>query len=1459
MSHLKFQIFYNGESINCNIENLFEIGPILRFYISENLAFLLSNNNKLFHGIYNPNTLNLSLKLWKEGVIDIDLYNNIFYLVLNSGCVYKKKIFPDNLTFLSENNWEEIKFLTNFNNHSLENVIKVVKVKSNSIGTLYMTSDNEIYGQGQCGEVLTTENPTKLGMFFENQKIIDIACGDNFFIVLTQKYLSDFDDLEEFKIQKYVTLKNFNKTKRKNYLRRMDTVVEMFSNNINSSNKNNGYESEANSSASSNDSTNFEDSIYFKIQEILKNGYSLINTSVCSFGTKNESLLGTGDHIKRQGVHPVLYLNSIGCYNISCGKEHSICRTLDGRIFHWGLNTNLQQTNDNEEKDITAPKELHLESFSNVLEGYCEGYRTILCNNEVKIFQQPSYNEQNESLEKKIFNLHSFAEKRFPIMLICNKFTLLNSITLEVEYQTFFSSMQATVRAMLRNQIYLKNFQKLQAVTTHLNIKSIFPLIRAYNRMLYAFAACLQTVEDFYRKNIEYKDLLFLCNSQELIDIFDDYTRHYCDIKSINGFADFTKQFPYIKQKDNREYEKIFAAPFEQISNILQFCELLSRNEYISTLQISNFFNEKNSEWQEFSKKQIIEVEIAENTEQFWLKNVKISQIRPFKKRYRRVILDSMNLPLKLSTSSAFSSNSFILFSDCLCQYGSQLQMFPLIALWVQVDGDTNLRIHTPEKSFLLIARSRDDKMIWHDQMKQAILKALGKPGGSQLTNTRSTMYTFSDKHPVYSKVKAYGKWILGVMHGLFYLEYPDGKIYFGEIKNNEIDGFGKMIIPSSGIYEGNFKAGKFNGIGNYEMKDNAFYEGNFKDGLFHGHGTLKASNYTYIGEFCNNMKNGYGIQDDLITGDKYMGMFAENRKTGGVCVTLNGDYFEGFFVNDDIVGEGLSIFNNGNYYEGHMTLKGPDGKGIYYIPIKEVQETSTSEKEIFVEGNIISGNLGGTWSDVRVISGNVNLNKKFPKTPKSIGERVVDNNRKWRSLFDNWEEVVLGNSSSSELPKLVWSRVAVYITSQKEREKVKEQNVLDSFSSFFAKNITLELNKSDMFLSKLSNSLDKISVNSAMSTLSKRNTAEKSIHYQHKRSYSNEILFDKIEKFDQEFDRYYEENVNLNNFFSMHQFDSISNQSNSSSNRSSLEGKINPNSNIIALDIVPDFGINSLNKEDIKNIKDYLEQAFKDQYHPLNMLNNRISNSFYSSYGCWRMKPTPILAYQAIKEWESISLRVYKIIRKLFPALPADRCDIEESGEVVSHFSLLYPILLSEGIYSTLCVLYANKYREQDEIYRQRIMLIEKTGDEELLDFLCFEKTLINIIRNGKFNQAIVTLKQITEECSPKGMLDILEKSIELINDALKQASECAVIPDGGADNIVPLTLYLVLRANVPHLGAELALLDDLTGEANHEMNLSGLAGYCFTTIKAAYEHIVKGNLFDVLEQNYFLSHRKF
>ena len=75
------------------------------------------------------------------------------------------------------------------------------------------------------------------------------------------------------------------------------------------------------------------------------------------------------------------------------------------------------------------------------------------------------------------------------------------------------------------------------------------------------------------------------------------------------------------------------------------------------------------------------------------------------------------------------------------------------------------------------------------------------------------------------------------------------------------------------------------------------------KDGKPHGQGVMKQGRFmnseasVYIGEWSNGLKSGYGVFDDISSGEKYMGMWSNNEKSGQGCVVnFNGIYCEGIF-----------------------------------------------------------------------------------------------------------------------------------------------------------------------------------------------------------------------------------------------------------------------------------------------------------------------------------------------------------------------------------------------------------------------------------------------------------------------------------------------------------------------------------------------------------------------------------
>ena len=86
-----------------------------------------------------------------------------------------------------------------------------------------------------------------------------------------------------------------------------------------------------------------------------------------------------------------------------------------------------------------------------------------------------------------------------------------------------------------------------------------------------------------------------------------------------------------------------------------------------------------------------------------------------------------------------------------------------------------------------------------------------------------------------------------------------------------------------------------------------------------------------YTGEWERGIRHGYGVLDDITTGEKYMGMWMAGVRHGAGCV-VNGDgiYYEGKFVSNKLTGGGTMIFEDGAVYEGEFQGAGRfSGRGV--------------------------------------------------------------------------------------------------------------------------------------------------------------------------------------------------------------------------------------------------------------------------------------------------------------------------------------------------------------------------------------------------------------------------------------------------------------------------------------------------------------------------------------------------
>ena len=179
----------------------------------------------------------------------------------------------------------------------------------------------------------------------------------------------------------------------------------------------------------------------------------------------------------------------------------------------------------------------------------------------------------------------------------------------------------------------------------------------------------------------------------------------------------------------------------------------------------------------------------------------------------------------------------------------------------------------------------------------------------------------------------------LGEMHGKGKYFFENAARYEGDFKFNDIEGWGKLIIPTfqEGVYEdkvryeGGFKRGKFHGMGTFYFVGGGVYEGGYNYGKMEGRGVFTMKNGDqYEGGFRNSKKEGYGIYIFKESGDMYEGEWKSNEKNGkGVYKFAEGIY-EGNFFNGQFDGHGKLIYLDGSIYEGEFVNGLRHGKGVF-------------------------------------------------------------------------------------------------------------------------------------------------------------------------------------------------------------------------------------------------------------------------------------------------------------------------------------------------------------------------------------------------------------------------------------------------------------------------------------------------------------------------------------------------
>ena len=204
---------------------------------------------------------------------------------------------------------------------------------------------------------------------------------------------------------------------------------------------------------------------------------------------------------------------------------------------------------------------------------------------------------------------------------------------------------------------------------------------------------------------------------------------------------------------------------------------------------------------------------------------------------------------------------------------------------------------------------------------------------------------------------------------GVLYLR--NGKKYVGNFINGELNGWCRYINSKGVCYEGLFIKGVLNGKGEIIKIDENLrkhiYKGDIKNFKKEGKGKEKTNDFSYEGEFVNDMKHG----------------------NGKIFYNNNGDYYEGQFYNGAITGKGFYKWKNQHTYFGDFVCGKMHGKGLY-------KWTDGNQYEGEYINNIKEGQGEFKWNDGKIYKGSFENGKPHGKGLLTIKGITFD------AIFDN-------------------------------------------------------------------------------------------------------------------------------------------------------------------------------------------------------------------------------------------------------------------------------------------------------------------------------------------------------------------------------------------------------------------------------------------------------------------------
>ncbi|KAM6169372.1 ALS2 C-terminal-like protein [Rhynchocyon petersi] len=266
-----------------------------------------------------------------------------------------------------------------------------------------------------------------------------------------------------------------------------------------------------------------------------------------------------------------------------------------------------------------------------------------------------------------------------------------------------------------------------------------------------------------------------------------------------------------------------------------------------------------------------------------------------------------------------------------------------------------------------------------------------------------------------------------------------------------------------------------------------------------------------------------------------------------------------------------------------------------------------------------------------------------------------------------------------------------------------------------------------------------------------------------------------------------------------------------------------------------------------------YLKKALSSSLHPLGKLLRMLMQSFQATYaGMGANKHLQGLAQEEVKQHAHELWAAYRGLLQVALQRKGQAPEEEEDAETrdLHVHGLVLPLVLP-SFYPELFTLYLLLHEKEDSLYSQGITDLSLFSDTKLLEFLDVQKHLWplkdltlttnqrhSLVRDKCFLSATECLQKIITTVDPREKLEVLERTYGEIEVTVSRVlGREHKLP---MDDLLPLLIYVVSRARIQHLGAEIHLIRDMMDP----VHAGGLYDFLLTALESCYAHIQKEDM---------------